>query len=69
MSERYVNDRFLPDKAIDVIDEAGARVSLSRYLSTPELRELEEDILDGKKKRGSIRNKIMPMPETKENAV
>ena len=52
MSERYVNDRFLPDKAIDVIDEAGARVSLSRYLSTPELRELEEDIKVGKRKRG-----------------
>ena len=57
MSERYVNDRFLPDKAIDVIDEAGARVSLSRYLSTPELRELEEDILRWEKeKEDAIRN-------------
>ena len=57
MSERYVNDRFLPDKAIDVIDEAGARVSLSRYLSTPELRELEEDILKWEKeKEDAIRN-------------
>ena len=45
MSERYVNDRFLPDKAIDVIDEACARVSLSKYLATPELREFEENIL------------------------
>lgn len=41
MSERYVNDRFLPDKAIDVIDEAAAKVSLSVYLPTPELKELE----------------------------
>ncbi|MCH5268062.1 MAG: ATP-dependent Clp protease ATP-binding subunit [Lachnospiraceae bacterium] len=41
MSERYVNDRFLPDKAIDVIDEAAAKVSLSVYLPSPELRELE----------------------------
>lgn len=65
MSERYVNDRFLPDKAIDVIDEAGARVSLSRYLSTPELRELEEDILRWeKKKRMPLEMKIMPMPES-----
>ena len=57
MSERYVNDRFLPDKAIDVIDEACARVSLSKYLSTPELRELEENILKWEKeKENAIRN-------------
>lgn len=42
MSERYVNDRFLPDKAIDIIDEAAARTSLSIYLPSPELRELED---------------------------
>ena len=51
MSERYVNDRFLPDKAIDVIDEACARVSLSRYLATPELREFEENILKWEKEK------------------
>ncbi|MCI5639576.1 MAG: ATP-dependent Clp protease ATP-binding subunit [Lachnospiraceae bacterium] len=43
MSERYVNDRFLPDKAIDVIDEAAARASLSVYLPSPELRKLEQE--------------------------
>ncbi len=42
MSERYVNDRFLPDKAIDVIDEAAARASLQVYLPSSELRELED---------------------------
>lgn len=51
MSERYVNDRFLPDKAIDVIDEACARVNLSRYLATPELKELEESILKWEKEK------------------
>lgn len=51
MSERYVNDRFLPDKAIDVIDEACARVSLSKYLATPELRELEKNILKWEKEK------------------
>ena len=57
MSERYVNDRFLPDKAIDVIDEACARVSLSKYLATPELRELEENILKwDKEKEDAIRS-------------
>ncbi len=43
LSVRYVNDRFLPDKAIDAIDEACARVSLMRYIPFPELRQLEED--------------------------
>ncbi len=45
MSERYVNDRFLPDKAIDVIDEASARAGLKLYIPTPELRELEEKMI------------------------
>lgn len=43
LSARYVNDRFLPDKAIDAIDEACARAGLSRYVPSPELRELEEE--------------------------
>lgn len=42
MTERYVNDRFLPDKAIDAIDEACAKASLAVYLPSPELRGLEE---------------------------
>ena len=41
LSERYITDRFLPDKAIDVIDEASARAGLSVYLPTPELSKLE----------------------------
>lgn len=45
MSERYVNDRFLPDKAIDAIDEAAAKTSLSLYLPSPELRSLEEELV------------------------
>ena len=45
LSARYVNDRFLPDKAIDVIDEACARSGLSLYIPTPELRELEEQLV------------------------
>lgn len=45
MSARYVNDRFLPDKAIDVIDEASARASLSMYVPSPELRQMEESLV------------------------
>ena len=56
MSERYVNDRFLPDKAIDVIDEAAARAGLKRYIPSPELRELEkEQILLDRQKEDAIR--------------
>ncbi len=43
MAERYVNDRFLPDKAIDAIDEAAAKAGLSQHLPSPELRALEEE--------------------------
>ena len=44
LSDRYVQDRHLPDKAIDLIDEAGARLRLSILSSPPELREIEEKI-------------------------
>jgi len=44
MSDRYVTDRFLPDKAIDLIDEAGARVRLSFLSSPPELKEMEDKV-------------------------
>lgn len=44
MSVRYINDRFLPDKAIDVIDEASAKVRLGTCLSHPETEAIEEEI-------------------------
>ncbi len=44
LSDRYIPDRFLPDKAIDVIDETGARVKLKRYTPPQEIKELEHDI-------------------------
>ena len=43
LAARYVNDRFLPDKAIDAIDEACARAGLKRYVISPELRGMEEE--------------------------
>jgi ATP-dependent Clp protease ATP-binding subunit ClpC len=42
LSDRYISDRQLPDKAIDVIDEAGARVKLLNPVLSPEIAELEE---------------------------
>jgi len=44
LSDRYITDRFLPDKAIDLIDEAGARLRLSLLSSPPELRDIEAKI-------------------------
>jgi ATP-dependent Clp protease ATP-binding subunit ClpC len=44
LSNRYITDRFLPDKAIDVMDEAGARVRLQSMVSPPNIKELEEEI-------------------------
>jgi ATP-dependent Clp protease ATP-binding subunit ClpC len=44
LSDRYVTDRFLPDKAIDVMDETGARIKLKRFTMSPELRELEKEL-------------------------
>ncbi|HEY9494748.1 MAG TPA: ATP-dependent Clp protease ATP-binding subunit [Intrasporangium sp.] len=44
MADRYINDRFLPDKAIDLIDEAGARLRIRRMTAPPDLREFDERI-------------------------
>lgn len=44
MSDRYIADRFLPDKAIDLIDEAASKVRLRNYTTPPSLKELETEI-------------------------
>src|SRR5579872_5769167 len=44
LADRYINDRFLPDKAIDLIDEAGARMRSRRMTAPPDLREYDERI-------------------------
>ena len=44
LSERYITDRFLPDKAIDVIDEAGARARLAAQVPPPEVAQLKENL-------------------------
>lgn len=44
LSDRYISDRNLPDKAIDVIDETGSRIKLKRYTPPQELREIEQEM-------------------------
>ncbi|ACA58745.1 ATPase AAA-2 domain protein [Candidatus Desulforudis audaxviator MP104C] len=51
LSDRYIADRFLPDKAIDLIDEAGSRVRLQAFTMPPELKELEQRVEELRKEK------------------
>ncbi|WNS75581.1 ATP-dependent protease ATP-binding subunit ClpC [Bacillus sp. DTU_2020_1000418_1_SI_GHA_SEK_038] len=51
LSDRYISDRFLPDKAIDLIDEAGSKVRLRSYTTPPNLKELELKLEDVRKEK------------------
>ena len=53
MADRYVSDRFLPDKAIDLIDEAGSRLRIKRMTAPPELREYDDKIANARKEKES----------------
>jgi ATP-dependent Clp protease ATP-binding subunit ClpC len=46
LSDRYISDRFLPDKAIDLIDEAGSRMRIRRMTAPPDVREVDEKIAE-----------------------
>ncbi|TCP66247.1 ATP-dependent Clp protease ATP-binding subunit [Baia soyae] len=51
LSDRYITDRYLPDKAIDLVDEAASKVRLSSYTVPPDLKELEKKMVDVKKEK------------------
>ena len=53
LADRYIADRHLPDKAIDLIDEAGSRLRIKRMATPPDLKEIEtkiNDVQEAKKK-------------------
>lgn len=54
LSDRYISDRFLPDKAIDVLDEAGARVHINNIHVPDDIVQLEESIEDIKKEKNRV---------------
>ena len=54
LSDRYISDRFLPDKAIDVMDEVGARVHINNINVPKQVMELEEKIEDVKKEKNRV---------------
>ncbi len=57
LSDRYITDRFLPDKAIDVLDEAGSRARISTMTRPPEVKTIETEIEELKvKKERAIKN-------------
>ncbi len=57
LSDRYITDRFLPDKAIDVIDEAGARARIASQVPPPDMEELKDELAGiAEKKEASIRD-------------
>ncbi len=51
LSDRYIADRFLPDKAIDLVDEAGSRARLQAFTMPPELKELEQRVEELRKEK------------------
>src|SRR5450631_1043289 len=53
LADRYVSDRFLPDKAIDLIDEAGSRMRIRRMTASPGLRECDEKIAQVRREKES----------------
>ncbi len=57
LANRYITDRFLPDKAIDVIDEAGARARIASQVPPPEVEELKDELSElAGRKEGAIRD-------------
>ena len=53
LADRYISDRFLPDKAIDLIDEAGSRLRIRRMTAPPDLREFDERIASVRREKES----------------
>src|SRR2546425_8157072 len=53
LADRYISDRFLPDKAIDLIDEAGSRMRIRRMTAPPNVREVDERIAEVRMKKES----------------
>lgn len=57
LSDRYITDRFLPDKAIDLVDEAASRVRLKTFTAPPDIKDLEEKVEKlNKEKEDAIRH-------------
>ncbi|MGI6151380.1 MAG: ATP-dependent Clp protease ATP-binding subunit [Christensenellales bacterium] len=57
LSDRYISDRFLPDKAVDLMDEAASRVRIRSFVAPPDVKALEEKLASiGKEKEEAVKN-------------
>ena len=56
LSDRYISDRFLPDKAIDLLDEAASRLRIMSYTAPPDMKELEEKLAEIRKAKDEAVN-------------
>jgi len=56
LSDRYITDRFLPDKAIDLIDEAASRVRIKTFTAPPDVKKLEEELASLEKEKAEAIN-------------
>jgi ATP-dependent Clp protease ATP-binding subunit ClpC len=67
MGDRYISDRFLPDKAIDLIDEAASRVRIRNYTAPSELKEVEDKLFVLRtEKEAAVRNQVQKLKEELE---
>ena len=81
LSSRYINGRYLPDKAIDVMDEAGARIRLAAMTVAPNVKEIENEMkklekdkneaiaLQEFERAAQVRDKIVQLKKTKDKMV
>lgn len=56
LSDRYITDRFLPDKAIDLIDEAASRIRIKTFTAPPDVKKLEEELASLEKEKAEAVN-------------
>ncbi|NLM44411.1 MAG: ATP-dependent Clp protease ATP-binding subunit [Clostridiales bacterium] len=56
LSDRYITDRFLPDKAIDLIDEAASRIRIKNFTAPPDIKKLEEELASLEKEKAEAVN-------------
>ncbi len=66
LSSRFITDRFLPDKAIDLIDEASSKVRLNLSTNSPEMEKIKETIKEKESEKNSIGNEIKTLIEDLE---
>jgi ATP-dependent Clp protease ATP-binding subunit ClpA len=69
LSDRYISGKFQPDKAIDVVDEAGSKVHLSAYTKPETFNQLEDEVLEFTKQKEQAKSSTISKSNGKKNAI